>query len=95
LPDEQQAYRAERVLTGYLQERLDLTNALDSPAAVEARLRQAGFTASLGEETAAFLAACTAARFAPGLKRNHPDWAARTTRLLLALEADSWRLPVS
>jgi hypothetical protein len=95
LTDEQQAYRAEAVLAEYLRERLDIAVALQPPVQVAAQLSQAGFATSLVREIAEFFAACTAARFAPGLQTDRTDWTGRSTRLLLALEAESWRLSVS
>jgi hypothetical protein len=89
-PADGQAQRTAEVLAGYLRERLDFTAAVPTPPEIATHLGRVGISHPLGQEVAAFFRACDAAEFAPGLTARPDDWIPTATRLLNALEAESW-----
>jgi BatD DUF11 like domain len=80
--------QAEVVVTDYLRRRFDLRVAEPTPSEIEAHLRQAGIPASLSRDVAGYVETCHAARFAPNVSTEAPDWSASGRRLILSLEAD-------
>jgi hypothetical protein len=85
-----QAHQAEAVVSSYIRQRLDLLTAEPTPAEVAHHLEQSGSSPALAQEGARFFAECNAARFAPGLMARADNWMATATRLVLALEEESW-----
>jgi hypothetical protein len=85
-----QAQQAEAVMSSYLRQRLALLAAEPTPAEVAQCLEQSGSSPALAQEGARFFAACDAARFAPGVMAKGDNWPETATRLILALEEESW-----
>jgi hypothetical protein len=85
-----QAHQAEAVMASYLRQRLDLLTAEPTPTEVARHLEQSGSSPALAQEGARFFAECAAARFAPGLMARADTWTETATRLVLALEEESW-----
>jgi hypothetical protein len=89
-PAAEQPALAVRILTDYLRQRTDLPAADPTPPAAAAHLRRAGFSAATAEAVAELLRDSDAARFAPVGPDKRDEWRARTTDLILGLEAESW-----
>jgi hypothetical protein len=94
-PPEQQAVRAAAAITGYLQERMDLTVAEPTPAEVAGYLTGKGLSAGLTEQAAHFFAQCDAARFLPAAGAAGADLADEASRVILAVEAETCPPPRS
>jgi hypothetical protein len=74
----------------YIRQRLGLPVQEPTPAEAEAHLRRLGIAQPLAEETAALLRTCAALQFEPG-PQARPGFREATTRLILSLEAATWR----
>jgi hypothetical protein len=85
-----QARQMQGILAEYLHQRLDLPIAEPTPAEVAAYLEQAGSSTALAQDMAFLFGKCDAARFAPGLAEKADNWSETATRLVLALEEESW-----
>ncbi len=89
-----QAQQMESILAEYLRQRFELSTVEPTPADVARHLEQTGSSKALAQEMARLFGSCDAARFAPGLVEKPDSWSATATRLVLALEEESWSSPL-
>jgi hypothetical protein len=85
-----QAQQMESILAEYLRQRFELSTVEPTPAEVARHLEQTGSSKALAQEMARLFGRCDAARFAPGLVEKPDSWSATASRLVLALEEESW-----
>jgi hypothetical protein len=85
-----QALQAERIVTDYLRQRLDLAVCEPTPIEAATHLQRLGLPAALAQESAAFFTACDAARFSPGFSLDGESWSAAASRLVQSLEDEPW-----
>jgi len=86
---ETQARRAAAAVAGYLRHRLELPVIEPTPAEAEGHLRAQGVSEKLAGQTADLLRTCAAVRFDPE-PTTQADLAEAATKLILALEAETW-----
>jgi hypothetical protein len=90
LPVNEQAQRAERILTEYLHQRLDFGIFEPTPIEAAIHLQRLGVSPALVEDVARFFGTCDAARFAPGFSHEQESWSTAASRLVRALEDEPW-----
>ncbi|HLJ92819.1 MAG TPA: BatD family protein [Gemmataceae bacterium] len=85
-----QAQQAAAILAEYLRHRLDLRTMEPTPAELARQLEQLGSNPVLAQSVACFYGEFDAVRFAPELTHEAKDWPAAATRLVYALEEETW-----
>src|SRR5207249_4208777 len=85
----ERARRTAAAVADYLRQRLGLRAAEPTPAEAEACLREHGVSRELAGQAAVLLRGCAAVRFEPE-PPPHDELTDAASRLILALEAETW-----